>query len=310
MKTIYMHLPREDGERFNRDLFPKEIPSPLSRTNAFLNKPDMGLWGSPFNTEDRNTWEIFYYGNYLSSSDVYRGEARRMSDANHRHYIKELEQTFKIGWNQYVNMPNSELAKYKEQMTFPYSKEDIKAATKRDEIKRFEDIRNIRKRAFFFTVDDSKVLHVKTLKDIEPYCIEKDPAPLMSRFSIDFDKMREDGYHGLDLSMCADFRSMFYAWDVSSIVMWDISTVDEVAPELARISRLSYGTRNYLDDKDYMMSTEFVLDYMKDNLDSLVEAEKKGLCTYDDVYNAIVDTDGKEIGQDDQEQEQTIDRDR
>lgn len=308
MKTIYMHIPRNGNKRFDKELFPKEVPSPLSHTHAFLNKPDIGLWGSPFNTEDRNTWEMYYYGNYLSCKDVYQGEGRRMREANDSHYYDQLEKTFKIGWNQYIQMPESELQKYRAQMTMPYSEKEIRIATMKDESRRLEDIKNIRRDAFFFTVDDSKVLHIKTLDDIEPYVVEKDPAPLMTKFSIDFEKIKEDGYHGLDLTMCADFKCLFYAWDVSSIVMWDISTVEEVSPELARISRISYSPRNLIDDKDMMMTKDFVLDYMKDNLDALMDAEKKGLCSYDDVYNAIVDSDGKDIGHGDQEQDRGRER--
>ena len=173
MKTIYMHIPSCGDKRFDKELFPKEIPSPLSNTHAFLNKPDVGLWGSPFNTEDRNTWEMYYYGNYLSCKEVYQGEGRRMSEANDSYYYDQLEKTFKIGWNQYIQMPEAELKKYRAQMTMPYSEKDIRIATMKDESRRLEDIKNIRRDAFFFIVDDSKVLHIKTLDDIEPYVVEE-----------------------------------------------------------------------------------------------------------------------------------------
>ena len=294
-----MHIPRSGGKRFNLDTFPKEISHPISNEQAFLNKPDIGLWGSPFNNNERNTWETFYYRNYLSSKDVYQGTARKMSDTNSRYFHKQLEQRFHIGWNQYINMSPEELETYKEQLQFPFSEGDIKKAMLKDEQRRINDIKNIRERAFFFTVDDTVLLHVKSFEDIEPYLIEREPAPLMSQFTIDFDAMCEEGYHGIDFTFYNDDKNVFYAWDVSSIVLWDISTVEEVAPELARLSRLSYSDTNIIDQQDRMMAKDFLINYMKDNLEALQEAEKKGLCTYDDVYNAIVDADGKDIGHED-----------
>lgn len=299
MKTIYMSIPRSGGKRFDKDSFPKEITHPISAECAFLNKPDNGLWGSPFNNDEKNTWETFYYRTCLSSKNVYQGTARKMADTNSRYFHKQLEQKFHIGWNQYINMSQEELDKFKEQLQFPFSEGDIKKAMLKDEQRRLNDIKNIRERAFFFIVDDTVILHVKSFKDIEPYLIENEPAPLMSKYSIDFDAMHDEGYHGIDLTMCSDFKNVFYAWDVSSIVLWDVSTVEEVQPELARLSRLSYSNTNLIDQNDRMMSKDFLIDYMKDNLEALIEAEKKGICTYDDVYKAIVDSDGKDIGHED-----------
>ena len=88
--------------------------------------------------------------------------------------------------------------------------------------------------SFKFTLSDkAKILEIHCVDDIanyiKPYIIS-DSISIPTMQKIDFDKIMEDEYDGIELFLSEDYFNLhfgiFYGWDADSIVVWNANVIE------------------------------------------------------------------------------------
>lgn len=294
MKTIYKH---QGHKEFNPELLARCIAERWGEGFGEWNKVEAALWCSPYNQPNVITWENFYISDY---SDVSRSLLKDFSD------IHPISCYFENWDDLVVSMRCSDEILSNDDFLQPYMDEhELTIEQLREEMtKLYEHLQPVlygyyqetcRDNAFYFVVDESKVLSANVPADLDEYLIKKEGY---YRDFVDFDKIRNDGYAALELCSRVNFRnSTFNMWDCASMSIWDGGIVTVIDREIANISRLAndahivheYGRDSVftVDQADDHMNTEYLYQWMQDNQEKVVDAVAQGIISQEDIEKVL-----------------------
>lgn len=300
MRTIYKH---QGHKEFNPELLAKGIAERWGEGFGEWNKVEAALWCSPYNQPNTMTWEDFYTGDY---NDVSRSLLKDFSDIHPISCCFEDWNDF-VFWNNVVSsMQYSDKISSNDSFLQSYKDEhELTIEQLREEMtKLYEHLQPVlygylketcRDNAFYFVVDESKVLSAHVPADLDEYLIKKEGY---FREFVDFDKIRNDGYAALELCSRGNFRNAtFNMWDCASMSIWDGDIVTVIDREIANISRLAndahivhqYGRDSVftVDQADDHMNPEYLYQWMQDNQEKVVDAVQMDIISQEDIQKFV-----------------------
>lgn len=97
------------------------------------------------------------------------------------------------------------------------------------DVSTIEDAIDLIKRYYLKETEFHKLYYVDSLETILDNIASKNVFLASNSFLLDFEKMQNDGYTGLEIHIAKNpmFYYLFYGWDMDSIIVWN---VDEIIP--------------------------------------------------------------------------------
>lgn len=326
MANIYMHY---GSKEFDPEKLKKSVEDNWDRwKNSSM--MECALWASPFNVKMAQPWESFWYSDSASVEKHSLTEASK-DKGMHSVFIDEKFMDFS-DFSQFYNQPKEQMVKTLvdfAQIEHPESnitKEDLKSLVSEAPsiLARAKDIlrhkcAEFRENTFFFVLtDDKKILHVNTQFDINQYIKDITPAAVSFRmYTLDYDKIKNDGYCGIELHNAATMRSnsLFYSWEADSISIWDPSCVKIIDKEIAAIARLASGaTTSTLDVNDPVLNIDYLIDWVDKHMEETQKAIDEGIISLSqiaEVFSSRLGSSGrsnKEQSEQEKEPEQAIEQ--
>ena len=310
MISVYMH---QGSDAFDPAVLEHNVSEYWDKWRD-SSKMACALWASPFNDTKDNSWERFWYSDY---GNVEKNALMEASFDKGMHTIF-IEQNFCDidDMISFYTQPMDPMAK--RLVTFAKNN-DMGVTVTKDDIKQWvaeapsiiekakaiaeSKCQEFRGNSFYFTVDDSKILHIRNKFDIEPYVKDVTPPEISFKmFAIDYDKIRADGYGGIELHNASTMRydSLFYTWDVDSIAIWDPDCMRPIEKEIAVLSRLASNTTNFIDIFDPTFNKDYLFDWIGQNMDIVQRAIDDGVITLSNIQQIFTSQEsaGKEIKKD------------
>jgi hypothetical protein len=246
MQKIYIHI----GNQFYDH---KQLEATQEFELGLRDKPRHGMWASPFNIKGADTWEYFASANLNQNANRHVDVLNRRESQRFEVHLKEAGYS-KDEFYQLPYPQRSEITKDYDYCAYAYTPDEMQKAIELDRQSQYQYGASERINSFAFTVDQDKILQVTTMFDIAPY-IKAQPLgdSGLSYDVIDFDKIKGDGYSGVELcNACGLHYGVFSTWDVDSIVIWDPNCVHEIPKEIAYIARSIADAKDMFDAHDPM----------------------------------------------------------
>lgn len=322
MGRIYVHYGKKE---FNKEEF---CETQQKNVDKFLccDKRPFDLWGSVFNEFGTWSYERLIGCEFIENT---KREIRMASDKERAQFFDFL---YSIGSNEniFFEMPPEEqsemLKKYTDAGNKPIDQQKVDAWNIDCDFAKLELYEQMklacqkhRENAFYFVVNQDKILHVECMDDIAPYLTKHNIHTFDLRNNILFDKLMKDGYAGIELHYGDDYANMhfgtvFKSWPVDSLMLWDVSEMTVISPEIAHIARLATNTHLETNDAilifdkyDPLMNVDGMIDWIQNHQTEVQQAIDDGFITIEDVADLInqkYDSSGKQQGQDPMELEQ------
>lgn len=296
MKTIYKH---QGHNSFDKTMLEQGIQEHWNDAELDLNKIDTALWASPYNKTDVFTWEDFIqetYGlfTYVLSDELLNTMAEQFPIAMQ---FCDLEEALEC-----LNSPMDVIQddiRIKSYMgengcSFDEAYAELSKLCETYIPVYFHEIQSqFRDNAFYFVVDEEKILQASEKGDIDNYLISGN-----KKSKIDYDRIRNDGYAGLEVSsnVCY-FGSPFRSWDCDSISVWDANVITVIDREIANISRLANEAPNYskgrngeisiFDLADSYLNLEYLYQWVQDNQEKVVDAVQIDILSQEDIQKFV-----------------------
>lgn len=271
MQRIYTHIGNSPMEpHFD----PENLRNSQRDELGVSDKPSYGLWASPFNDKSSCQWE--WYLATEMNKNAHRRE-RQLEDIEHTRFDMYLNSRG-LTRDQYYALPADKFRQINSdygQLPPTYTKEEMAAAQAMDREDRLNYGAHKRECAFHFYVNQDNILHVHDIRDIAPYLQFKEGYSL---WRIDFDKIKADGHSGMELHNATKMRgTIFWSWDVDSIVIWDPDCVKPVDRNIAYIARSIADAKDEFDARDPLSDDVTLARWLADNIDVIDKAVADGV---------------------------------
>lgn len=295
--TIYMH---QGTDAFDPAVLEHNVSEYWDKWKD-SSKMACALWASPFNDNKDNSWERFWYSDY---GNVEKKALEEASFDKGMHTVF-IEQNFydiddmESFYTQPLEPMTKRLVDFAKNndMGITVTKDDIKqwVAEAPSIIEKAKGIaktkcQEFRDNSFYFTVDDSKILHIHTRVDIEPYVKDVTPPDISFKiFAIDYDKIKESGYDGIELHNASTLRndSLFYTWDVDSIAVWNPDCIRVIDREIAALSRLACGQLSNIDMIDTTFNVNYLFGWVERNMEAVQQAIDDKIISIEQLANVF-----------------------
>jgi hypothetical protein len=286
MQTIYTHISQNPQHAY---FDPDHLKQSARETLGAFDKPTYGLWASPFNIPNICEWED-YFASELNPNAYKRTKALYQKESNR---FKSYLQSLGLTRDQFNSLPQAKkyvMQQYYDQLPPAYTSEEMHFALEKDKDDYTIDGVNNRKNAFYFVVDQSRILHVHSAGEIFPYLQSTNSFGMQTGLrNINFDRIKADGYDGLELHNAAQLRSCpaFFTWDVDSIVIWNPDCVTQIDKNIAYLARFSAAIQTKYDKLDPDMSGIRLVNWVVTHEDAVRDAIRNNIISFDDVERAI-----------------------
>ena len=295
MSRIYMYQSRRDEpvQLDPKKLENSKMPSLQEEErngHAAWPKPTYGLWASPFTDPDAYVWEYYFHYIFKDPPMPETEKLDQMKEDALNQYLVERGLNRNELWDMDLEQRKMVLEEW-EKMPPVYTKEEYAAALKTDEVSYIQSCATKRnEQSFYFAVEQSKTLHVNSLDDIVPFVKEEHVKDVLNGKdgTILFDKINDAGYHGVELHSALNLHdTVFYSWDVDSIVIWNPDCIKPVDRGIAYIARCATGIYNEIDEQDPMMSVNGLIEWIDKNQDIVQQAIDDQIITTEDVTSVL-----------------------
>jgi hypothetical protein len=241
------------------------------------------MWASPFNDKKSFQWESYLATELNENAYTRERDLENLAQEQFNTYLKAhgltLTQYYNLPWDQFGQI-NSDYS----QVPPAYTKEEMDYAQEMDRQDRLHYIADQRVFSFQFCVDQSRILHVHNVADIAPYAKRND----CDLWLIDFDAIKNDGYDGVELHDATKMRgTVFWTWDVDSIVIWNPDCVQPIQKEIAYIARSIADAKNEFDQYDFLSDDVTLCRWVAENLPVINQAIADGILDKADVVRFI-----------------------
>lgn len=315
MSRIYMH---QGAKEFDPELLREH----QSRARDFEQhggiKRECDLWASPFTMPEAYTWEDFRHSDIDGVDDAikeWQGSHLQPISEDRRVFTKDLYDIRNITEGELFNKSNRSREKLLDRMGCVVDAATLKVWEKEykqevaikskwvedaDQIKqRAIDIlaathQEIRDNSMFFTVDQSKILHIHSMADIDPFLKRRHDDRYDTYDQIMFDQIAAAGYSGIELHNALNLRyvgyesTVFNLWDVDSIAIWNPDCVIQIDREIACIARLASDARFIADAYDNAMDPEYLSQWIAQNQGKVRDAISAGIISTQDIERVLL----------------------
>ena len=318
--NIYMHISGKGSAEFDPQKMIDAQQKPYE--DHMGSKRECDLWASPFTEKNAFTWEEFWYADTSWTESLARSQCKdsiapkseqqrafeerlelnRLPIMDYAFYPASFRKQNKVIKESFRFTDPAQIMEYQKQIPVWAKVYEARENADRRWAQYGEDVQNfirqtiadkfggIRKNAFFFAVDQDKLLHVREMSDIEQFIATADEQHPYGQ--ILYDKLQDAGYSGIELHNPRGLRygpdgkqTVFYLWDVNSVEIWDPTCVKVIDREIACIARMARVDCTAIDLYDQYMNHDNLKIWMANNPDAVKNATHSGILSAKDVHD-------------------------